>query len=199
MENPYPRSNTTASEVLFIGDNLALDFINTSYGLGEAARECFRRDSDVVDWLARVALPADKPSSKSGELLEAALELRRIALQLVEKRSAGDPGNPQPLNRLLKAGSSYSDLQWPRDATPTLVARERLSGVDGLLLPVALAVARLLASSDFGLVRKCEGPDCTLWFLDQTKAHSRRWCSPAVCGNRAKVAAFRARKKRPEI
>ncbi|MGO9268383.1 MAG: CGNR zinc finger domain-containing protein [Candidatus Binataceae bacterium] len=30
-------------------------------------------------------------------------------------------------------------------------------------------------------------------FLDRTKAHARRWCSMAVCGNRAK-AAHRSRR-----
>jgi predicted RNA-binding Zn ribbon-like protein len=62
-------------------------------------------------------------------------------------------------------------------------------------VPVAEAVATLLAKGDFSLVRKCECPDCTLWFHDRTKSHHRRWCSMALCGNRMKVAAFRARQK----
>jgi predicted RNA-binding Zn ribbon-like protein len=33
------------------------------------------------------------------------------------------------------------------------------------------------------------------WFLDQTKAYKRRFCSAAVCVNRAKVAAFRERQR----
>ncbi|NEJ40784.1 CGNR zinc finger domain-containing protein, partial [Rhizobium ruizarguesonis] len=37
--------------------------------------------------------------------------------------------------------------------------------------------------------------DCTLFFLDTTKSHRRRWCSMALCGNRMKVAAFRSRKQ----
>jgi predicted RNA-binding Zn ribbon-like protein len=31
-------------------------------------------------------------------------------------------------------------------------------------------------------------------FHDFTKAHTRRWCRMAVCGNRAKAAAHRARR-----
>ncbi|MFI4982934.1 MAG: CGNR zinc finger domain-containing protein, partial [Nevskiales bacterium] len=61
--------------------------------------------------------------------------------------------------------------------------------------PVAEAVASLLAQGDFTLVRTCESSDCTLWFHDHTKSHRRRWCSMAQCGNRQKVAAFRARRK----
>lgn len=61
----------------------------------------------------------------------------------------------------------------------------------GLLGPVAEAVAQLLAEGDFTLVKQCEHPDCVLWFYDRTKAHKRRWCSMAVCGNRYKAAQFR--------
>jgi predicted RNA-binding Zn ribbon-like protein len=57
-----------------------------------------------------------------------------------------------------------------------------------LLLPIAEAMGDLVCAKDFTLVRKCEGPTCTLWFLDVRKAHARRWCSMAVCGNRAKAA-----------
>jgi predicted RNA-binding Zn ribbon-like protein len=32
-----------------------------------------------------------------------------------------------------------------------------------------------------------------MWFYDRTKGHRRRWCTSTGCGNRAKVAAFRAR------
>jgi len=44
-------------------------------------------------------------------------------------------------------------------------------------------------------VKNCEGPTCTMLFLDTTKGHARRWCTMAVCGNRAKQASHRARAK----
>ena len=63
-----------------------------------------------------------------------------------------------------------------------------------LLQPIAEAAADLICNQDFRLIRSCEGSACTLVFLDRTKAHARRWCSMAVCGNRAKAAAHRARR-----
>jgi predicted RNA-binding Zn ribbon-like protein len=193
MSGNYSSIETHATEMLFVGDDIALDFINTSYGVGQAARECFRSDADVSNWLKRMALPEQSSGARPGELLHLALELRQIALELVEKRNAGKAGNPQRLNALLEAGSRYSELLWPRSGPPTLTSYERLRGAEGVLLPVAQAVADLLTRVDFQHVRRCEGAECTLWFVDNTKAHSRRWCSPALCGNRAKVAAFRAR------
>lgn len=198
MSDNHPPSAMHAAEVLFLGDDVALDFINTAYGVGAAARECFRSDADVSNWLKTVSLPAQASGSKPGGLLRLALELRQIALELVEKRGTGKAADPRRLNRWLEAGSSYNELLWPRGGgLPELRMRERLRGDEGLLLPVAQAVAALLSGADFRHVRKCQGPDCTLWFLDRTKAHSRRWCSPALCGNRAKVAAFRARSLKP--
>jgi predicted RNA-binding Zn ribbon-like protein len=62
-----------------------------------------------------------------------------------------------------------------------------------LLVPIAEAMGDLVCQKDFTLVRRCEGPTCTLWFLDVSKGDARRWCSMAVCGNRAKATAHRAR------
>ena len=194
MKNDALSTTTTTDEPLFLGDDLALDFVNTAYGQGHAAKECLQSDADVLAWLSRASLPADGSGLKPGALLRAALELREAARGLIEKRKAGAHGNPERLNRLLESGSGYSELVWRRNGVVELVAHERARGADGLLLPVAKALAALLSEGDFELVRKCEAHDCTLWFVDRTKAHSRRWCSAALCGNRAKVAAFRARK-----
>jgi predicted RNA-binding Zn ribbon-like protein len=64
---------------------------------------------------------------------------------------------------------------------------------EALLLPIAEAMARFLCSEDFRYVKACEGPSCTLLFTDHTRSRARRWCSMAICGNRAKQAAHRER------
>jgi predicted RNA-binding Zn ribbon-like protein len=114
---------------------------------------------------------------------------------ILEKRKAGSAGDPAALNRVLALGSAYQELVWKKGHAPRYEQRRRGTGAESLLVPVAEAVARLLAEGDFTLVRKCESTDCTLWFYDRTKSHHRRWCSMAVCGNRMKVAAFRARQR----
>jgi predicted RNA-binding Zn ribbon-like protein len=37
-------------------------------------------------------------------------------------------------------------------------------------------------------LRACDGPGCGWLFLDTSRNHSRRWCDPADCGNRVRVA-----------
>ena len=47
-------------------------------------------------------------------------------------------------------------------------------------------------------VRRCEGVNCAIPFVDTSRPGSRRWCSMDRCGNRAKVAAHR-RRHRQEV
>jgi predicted RNA-binding Zn ribbon-like protein len=191
-------ANSVAGTALFVGDDLALDFVNTEYGPPTDRHEVFGSDRQVLDWLARANLATafENPASmRRGALLAAALELREAARKLIERRKAGSTGDPAVINRLLALGHVRQELVWKKGQPPRLVQHRHAAGPEAVLVPVAEAVAKLLAEADFGLVRKCESDVCTLWFHDRTKSHHRRWCSPAACGNRAKVAAFRARQK----
>jgi len=55
------------------------------------------------------------------------------------------------------------------------------------LWPVARSAADLLTSDKLGRLCECEADDCDWLFLDQSRSHSRRWCSMESCGNRAKA------------
>jgi predicted RNA-binding Zn ribbon-like protein len=182
--------------VLFIGDDLALDFINTAYGVGEGQCDHFVSDASVVDWLKQAGALSDEHGQTAHKgLLDTALELRDSARQLVEQRQAGRWSNPAVLNRILALGSHHLELQWKKGGEPAIAPRQTNRHPAAVLLPVAEALAKLLAEADFKLVRQCGGDECTLLFIDHTKSHRRRWCSMALCGNRMKVAAYRARQK----
>jgi predicted RNA-binding Zn ribbon-like protein len=198
MQAMAAHTNSVVETALFVGDDLALDFVNTEYGPPTDRHEVFDSDQHVLDWLTRAKVPAtiENPASvKRGALLAAALELRAAARKLIERRKAGSTADPAVINRLLALGPLRQELVWKKGQTPRLVEHRHAAGPEAVLVPVAEAVAKLIAEADFDLVRKCESDACTLWFHDRTKSHHRRWCSPSACGNRAKVAAFRARQK----
>lgn len=190
-ENP-----SSQPEPLFVGDNLALDFINTQYGVGAAHCECLIDDSSVVSWLkAAQLLPEDFEPAPPG-LLKLALALRASAKSLLQAARLEGDVDVDVVNQILEAGRSARELEWDKASkTFKLVARRRHDDAASLLEPVAQALVSLLTDSQLGLVKECEAHDCTLLFHDLTKSHRRRWCSMAVCGNRMKVAAFRSRKK----
>lgn len=65
---------------------------------------------------------------------------------------------------------------------------EWLAGVAGF------ALLSVIERGDGHRLRQCEGPDCHAVFLDVSRNQSRRYCSPALCGNRVHVAAHRSRR-----
>jgi predicted RNA-binding Zn ribbon-like protein len=62
-------------------------------------------------------------------------------------------------------------------------------GFDCLLWPVAHSAIRLLTDDKLlPMIRQCaDDRGCGALFLDNTRNHSRRWCSMKGCGNRAKA------------
>jgi len=62
----------------------------------------------------------------------------------------------------------------------------------------AFALLAVVEQGGTSRLHRCAGPDCQAVFVDLSRNQSRRFCSPAVCGNRVHVAAHRARKAVPE-
>jgi predicted RNA-binding Zn ribbon-like protein len=195
MKNTLLKAPTSENHLDFAGDHLAINFINTRRMVEEQLTDTLQSGRDVKEWLKRLEVPVAKgtlPFSDS-MLLERARELREIALTAVKNRKSGKMPSLVALNRFLAAAPSHVVLTTD-DADSICVTRVYgKETVDAFLAPVAEAVADLLANGDFDLVRHCEGHDCVMWFYDRTKGHRRRWCTSTGCGNRAKVAAFRAR------
>jgi predicted RNA-binding Zn ribbon-like protein len=184
----------TARTPHFIGNDLALDFINSAFGTGEDSYDCLADDASALAWLkAAGQLSADIDVAPAG-LATLARSLRTAAGHLIEGTRSDHLGDAEVVNRILEAGRPRRTLELNADAKFTLTEQRRDDSPASLLEPIAAALARLLVEGDLTLVRQCEAHDCTLRFLDVTKSGRRRWCSMAVCGNRMKVAAFRSRK-----
>jgi predicted RNA-binding Zn ribbon-like protein len=192
---------------LFLGSHPALDFINTSLRPKGKTIELIGDGSSFVAWLVSAGLldaataSRVKRSFRAEALDAAAAEARNFrewaSEWIVRWRDApaGDyRRNLRHLNRLLERGKSYREAVVSDDGIE-LVERWRFDSVDELIVPVAAQLALLIATEDPSLVKPCAGPQCTLWFLDRTKAHGRLFCSATACGNRAKVAAFRERRR----
>ena len=195
----------------FVGEHLALDFLNTTATPWGTWIEWLGDGKDLVDWLeqagsiepAAAARTRESGSDALDEVARQAKEFRQWLRGFVTAR-IGKPlrataAAVAPLNELLARNSSFQRVQAAgRDAEDRrrLVLRrvQRWESPGELLQPIAEAAADLICNQDFRLIRSCGGSACALVFLDQTKAHTRRWCSMAVCGNRAKAAAHRARR-----
>jgi predicted RNA-binding Zn ribbon-like protein len=195
MKDTLVKDTTNENHLDFVGDDLAINFINTRRVVEGQLTDTLQSDRDVTAWLRRLEVPVAKGSLPFGDglLLKRARELREIALAAIQDRKSGKEPSLVALNRFLADAPSHAALTTD-DARNIRVTRVYgKETVEAFLAPVAEAVADLLADGDFNLVRHCEGNACVMWFYDRTKGHRRRWCTSTGCGNRAKVAAFRAR------
>ena len=193
-----------------VGDHLALDFLNTIAAPKGTPIEQLGNGQDLLDWLTTAGALDPAERERISKTLRPE-ELDRVAAQAVdfrewfrgvlEKLKAGGSAVPtsqdvERLNRVLAHDASFQQVELTKElGRARVVACRSWRDPAELLAPIAVAIADLVCGADFDLVRQCENPPCTLWFYDRTKGHRRRWCSQAVCGNRAKVAAFRERKQ----
>lgn len=67
---------------------------------------------------------------------------------------------------------------------------------DRMAVEAAMAMADVIRMDELGRLRVCGGDDCQDVYVDLSKNRSRRFCG-ATCGNRANVAAYRARRAEP--
>lgn len=196
---------------MFVGDALGLDFLNSIATPVDTAVDWIGDGEGYLCWLDQAHLvPGDvlrdmRERTPPGELDKVAGQARSLRewFRGFVRRHKGRPltaealAELEPLNRLLRGDETFSQITpLPNGQGPfELQAVRRWRNPDALLLPVGEALARLVCTEDFADVKACEGPACTLLFADHTRARARRWCSMAICGNRAKQAAHRHRLK----
>jgi predicted RNA-binding Zn ribbon-like protein len=200
------------SPAIFIADSLGLDFLNSIATPVDTPVDWLDNGDGLLRWLAQAKLvPADaldelKAQAMPGELDKIADQARALRewFRGFVRKHMGRPLAPKaltelaPLNRLLERDEAFSRISRLRlndgDRLELRVMR-RWRSPESLLLPIGEALAKFVCEEDFADVKACEGHICTLVFVDHTRRRARRWCSMAICGNRAKQAAHRSRLK----
>ena len=201
MKNAILKNAAESNHLDFAGDHLAINFINTLRMIDDQLTDTLQSGGDVKAWLRRLDVPVARGTLPFSDdvLLQAARELRESALAAVEDRKSAKKPSLAALNRFLSNAPSHETLRMEAVNTLSVARVYGKESAEAFLAPVAEAIADLLANADFNLIRHCEGKACVLWFYDRTKGHRRRWCTSTGCGNRAKVAAFRARAAAHEL
>ncbi len=197
---------------LFVADSPGLDFLNSLATPVDTPVEWLRDGDGLINWLRQArlvpeqALDSFRERALPGELDSLAGQARALRewFRRFVREHQGKPLTSaaltelQPLNELLERDQRYGAIIVQEPGEPgafTLARLRRWQAPETLLLPLAEAMANLVCQEDFTHIKACEGPACTLVFADHTRGHARRWCSMALCGNRAKQAAHRRRAK----
>jgi predicted RNA-binding Zn ribbon-like protein len=193
----------TIDELELTGGDPVLDFVNTVETRASDPLELLRAYRDFVDWTAKVGLIDARTArslrrSDAADVLARAIALREAAYEVLVAVAVDNAPPPKRALAVVNAeiadagrgaalafdGETFTFQPPPQDARLPLHL-------------VSRALADLLTSPRLRRVGRCEGVgNCGWLFLDTTKNHSRRWCSMAGCGSRAKMRRYYARSKR---
>jgi predicted RNA-binding Zn ribbon-like protein len=197
---------------LFIADSRGLDFLNSVATPVDVPVDWIKDGEALLEWLdqaqlvPRTALDAIRSHAMRGELDKVAAQARDLRewFRSFVRRHKGSRLSSaaldelDTLNVLLAHDEKYEQVvAEPGSAGSRLQldSLRRWRSPEALLQPIGEILAMLVTREDFSHIKACEGSACTLLFADHTRGRTRRWCSMEICGNRAKQAAHRSRRK----
>jgi len=188
---------------LFVGNQLALDFINTRPLIDGEFTEFLPDLTALLRWFKAAGLITSRDQARLAKQWQNESSAIRFIKEVRELREtlradviALESGHPvrrstlreldrllaeHPMRKRIDADKLSTEVWFPMD-TP-----------DDLFAPLAQAAAELFTEADRTRIRQCGA--CVLHFLDTSKKGTRHWCSMNLCGNRSKVAAYAERKR----
>jgi predicted RNA-binding Zn ribbon-like protein len=208
-------SGRTVWDVSLEGGHVALDFVNTVGGLRDEPPspddELLVSYDDLLGWCVRLGVVSEADARTLGR---AAARDERGARRAVRRaRELRELLYPIFLGIADGAEPPAELLEELRDAERNALAKGRLAPDDGAgshghamrwtwppprdltdpLRPIAHAAVELLTSGPLEHLKICA--NCRWLFLDQSRNHSRRWCSMAECGTQMKQRRFVERRR----
>ncbi len=186
----------------FDAGDLSLDFANTvDWHAGPQPKENLSNYSELVTWgrdaglispeLAdRLKQDAAKHPKVNTEMYEYAIQVREAIYRIFAYHYAGKPileADLALLNNIACDAMAHLQLAHVGESFQWQMPSD-IADINLILWPVAHAAGELLTSEKSARIRQCEDDrGCGYLFIDNTKNHSRRWCSMESCGNRAKA------------
>ena len=192
---------------LFVGNQLALDFLNTKPVLESEPEELLTNAAALERWLIASGIVTSRKNrklmrawrdSRQGETfvqkLIAFRERLRAAVLRLEAGSLPGDAFLAEMDMLLKEHPQRTSLRKEESKVVRDVFFEPQKPED-VWAPIVAATAELLSEVEPSRIRQCESESCVAHFCDISKKGSRRWCSMNICGNRLKVAAYQRRRR----
>ncbi len=157
----------------------------------EHGREALSDPERLSALLAELGLVAAGTPAHDVDLSRA-LELRE-ALRALACANNGVPAGDGPAGVLERAAADGGLVLRFRGGVPALEGAA--PGVPGALATLAGIVATAVADGSWLRLKACRRDVCGWLFYDSSRNRSARWCDMAVCGNRTKTRAYRARRR----
>ena len=167
------------------GEPLALDLLNTRWKQDGDVQDLLTDNDGLTVWLAANGLD---------DAYEADAKTLRHLLQAREALKAAVDGSPEESAERIDAVLAHGRIQLGLTAQGPV---ERPEFGDPSWGPAWLAARNYLEllSTAPDRIRGCASDTCVLHFFDTSRNGTRRWCSMAACGNRAKASRHYARSR----
>lgn len=188
---------TTRRLPRLVGGRLCLDFANSANWDGEAiVDEKLATPTDVAAWARHAGLGTIAAGREDAAALAQLRVLRADLRRLFVAAAKGRQPPRAPLARLNRMLAAHGGGLRLAVAGGRLRHGDARGLMDAVGLPVAISAVDLLTSPDRGRIKICPAHQCEWLFLDDSRNGTRRWCSMAECGNRAKARLHYDRRKR---
>ena len=166
-----------------------LDFLSTIAERDTRDDEKLRSEQDLADWIEQSGI-VDTAPPVTQQALERAKVLREAMFRLVATL----------INHQTPTGPDRALVNAAAEAPPPLLRLDddglhRYGNTGGVLALLARDCLDLFDSLDRAALRWCADPTCTRPFIDRSRGQRRRWCGMTGCGDRAKAAAYRRRRR----
>jgi len=183
-----------------------LDFVNT-LDFSPDPHDHLDSPRAVLEWLCNHDLlhveakedllrHYDASPEAGGRVLARLLRAREAMRGILEKtagRRAPNPADLAELNRALRTHYVYELVLAPDGVR--IEHRHQGDPVEGAIARLVESIARELTQGHPERVRICQNEKCRWVFADTSRTGRRKWCEMSTCGNRAKVARYRARQR----
>lgn len=168
---------------------LVIDYVNTLDP--DEGTDAFATPAELGSWLVHQGLlnTSDLPLREADRREAIALRDALLAQMLAHNGVAADENAARELDQVARRGEL--GVQFRSDGSVPL--RPAAGGLTGALAGVLVPVAEAARDGSWYRVKACRAEDCQWAFYDRSRNRSGVWCDMAVCGNRAKVRAYRRR------
>ena len=149
---------------------------------------------ELAAWLTRHDLVDGAPVEPAAAELKRAVALREALRELLLGHHGDHDVDPAAIEEI-EAAARRARLELRFAGTGEARVEPGRRGVDGALGRLLAIVAAAQADGTWERLKACPWDSCQWAFYDHSRNRSGVWCNMAVCGNRAKAQAFRARRR----
>jgi len=178
----------------FDAGRVSLDLLAT---LGNRSGERLPDPAALEAWLLAGGLVQERRTADASDLARTR-ELRTALFGVVDAELHGGRPAAADLNAINAAAAIPARAPRLALVAGELRGERPVTSVADVLGEIARDAIDLLTGSQRARLRECAAEDCSGIYVDTSRGRTRRWCSTARCGNRARVAAHRARRRAPE-